>query len=372
MSKLIFAIDLLWVRYGAIGGGVSVALNLLEGLSCLNDDFEVSLVITSDNEQLFSKYLQDPRFKQIVLKGNSKNRLETVLMQNFRLAKVLDEHRIPICLEPDNYLPIGFRGKVSYVTVIHDLQAIHYPENFSKRKLIWLHVNWRNAFKHSRKIVAISDFTKQDIVTSFGAPPTLIDVIYDPVVVHPDEAANFEEVARVFGIAEKGYYYTMSSMARNKNLSTIIVMMALLKARGIEKKLVVSGISNEAELLRMRALLADEGLSENVVFTGFVDDSVRDCLCQHCEAFLFPSVFEGFGMPPIEASLLGARVITTKESCISEVTQNALEYVDNPFDAFEWAEIVMQPAIARPSIDYTLYDKVVISAQYLDAIRHAR
>ena len=82
--------------------------------------------------------------------------------------------------------------------------------------------------------------------------------------------------------------------------------------------------------------IARQGLEQEVTLTGFVDSAERNALYQHCRAFLFPSVFEGFGMPPIEAMLFGTVVITTDRTCIPEVTQGKANYVKDPYDVQEW------------------------------------
>ena len=366
-----FAIDLLWVRYGKIGGGVAVALNHLDGFMLLNDDFRIYLIITKDNQKLFEKYAADNRFKLIDVDINSNNRKRTLIAQNLTLAKILNGNNIQICLEPDNYMPIIFKGKAKYLTIIHDLQALHFPSYFSKFKMLWLKINWDNAFKYSQKIIAISKFTKKDILQHFKVSEEKIEVIFDPVVIDAHEILDEEEILKRYNLVIKDFYYTVSSLDKNKNLITLLDMMSILKERGnSDKKLVISGVGNGKSINDFSRLVEERGISNNVVLTGFVDNATRNTLYKTCEVFLFPSIFEGFGMPPIEARYFGAKVITTRESSIPEVTQNAVLYVKNPLDADEWAERVLNTEEKDEGIiDLNKYNISIIAKQYLEIIK---
>ena len=366
-----FAIDLLWVRYGKIGGGVAVALNLLDGFMMLADDFKIYLVITRDNQELFAKYTVDSRFELIVADVISNDRKRTVIAQNLLLAKILHDNNIKICLEPDNTMPIIFRGKGKDVTIIHDLQALHFPEYFSKAKMMWLKINWSNTFKHADRIVAISEFTKKDILQHFNISEKIVDVIFDPVVVDKNDVADLSEVYEKYNLKEKDYYYTVSSLGKNKNLITLLDMMSILKEKGYEhKKLVISGIGEGKDKDNFIRIAEEKGITDNVILTGFVDNATRNALYKGCEVFLFPSIFEGFGMPPIEAKYFNAKVITTRESSIPEVTQNAVIYVCDPYDAVEWAERVLKTDEQdKGVIDCNQYNIATIARQYLDVIK---
>lgn len=112
-------------------------------------------------------------------------------------------------------------------------------------------------------------------------------------------------------------------------------------------------------------------LRDNIIITGYVESNVRNTLSRYSRAFLFPSIFEGFGMPPVEAMAFGATVITTKEASLYEVTQGKACYIENPYNVEEWvnAMVNLKPAIEH--IDMSLYEPKYIAEKYMKCLNAA-
>ena len=144
--------------------------------------------------------------------------------------------------------------------------------------------------------------------------------------------------------------------------------MALRKRQGDRIPLVLSGVGGEKKAFDEAA--SKLGVSDLVIDTGFVTDRERDCLYENCRIFLFPSVFEGFGMPPIEAMRRGKRVVTTRKSCLEEVTQGKAVYVDRPFDVEEWNRKIQEAMeLGEVKHDFPEYTVEKIVNQYLEVFR---
>ena len=142
------------------------------------------------------------------------------------------------------------------------------------------------------------------------------------------------------------------------------MMLVLRDKMNNPPKLIISGISagGSGELPEF---ISQNGLGKWCIFTGFIPNEERNTLMKHCRLFLFPSVFEGFGMPPIEAKRLGAKVITTKCASIPEVTMDKLSYVDNPYSAEEWAQYVMDSDLIKQNNEnYERYNPEIVASQY--------
>ena len=146
-------IDLLWVKPNKSGGIESYIRNLLDGFLELEDENEYVLIMAKDNYHTFKKYFKDKRFKEIICNISANNVKKRILWQNLFLSKVLKENDIKICFEPVYSKPLFHTKGIKYVTTIHDLQALHYPEYFSKLKYLWLKYSWRRALNTSEKLL---------------------------------------------------------------------------------------------------------------------------------------------------------------------------------------------------------------------------
>lgn len=362
------AIDLLWVRPKKVGGIESYIRNLLDGFQELNDKFEMWLLVSKDNSKTFEHYSKDKRFHVYTCEIESSNVWKRILWQNINLGRLIKSLGINLCFEPYYCKPIlGCRG-IAFVTTIHDLQAIHFPSYFSKGKVLWMKFSWWNAIRSSSKIVAITDYVKQDIINHFSVNPHKIVTIYNPIVIDKDNIKDAEFIKEKYGLKKDEYYFTVSSLLPHKNIGTLLEIMREIKEKNYDlpNKLIVSGVGGKSrgELERK---IQEYNLEGQILLTPFIEDDERNALYKNCKAFLFPSIFEGFGMPPVEAMILGVPVITTKETCLEEVTMGKATYVDDPFSVDEWIRKMLD-CKARPA-DFSRYNKAYIGKTYLELFK---
>ena len=367
-----FAVDLLWVRPKKVGGTEFYIRNLLEGFRQLKDNFEIMLILARDNATTFEEYLADGRFKQIVCDVDSSNVGKRIIWQNMHLSRLLKREGIKVCFEPVYSKPIISAKEIKFITTIHDLQALHYPEYQSKFKVQWLKFSWKQTLRSAYEIIATSNFVKEDIVERYKASIDNILTINIPIDVNPTDVVEFEEIKNKFQVEPNNYYYTMSSMEPHKNMETLFKVMGEVKKRGIDlpSKWLLSGINAKAkeEVL----LMANENdIRGNIIITGYLENNVRNTLSKYSRAFLFPSIFEGFGMPPVEAMAFGATVITTKKASLYEVTQGKANYIKNPYDVEEWVNALVNLKPSIEHIDMSLYEPKYIAEQYIKCFNAA-
>lgn len=360
-------IDLTWLKPQKSGGVESYAKNLLDGFIKLEDNNEYVLFLAKDNAEYLSNYFQDEKFTKITCNTNALNVKQHLIWQNICEYRILKKNNINFCFFPVYEMPIYKCKKIKNVTTICDIQAYHYPEYFSKLENIWFRFAWQRAILCSNKIVAITDYTKQDLIKHFKHKNN-IETIYVPITLNDSEIEDFSLTKEKYNIEENEYYYTVSSMHKHKNLITLIKMMKELKNSNLQipKKLVISGVGgpNKEKLIET---IKQMEVEENIIITNFVSNSERNSLIKNSNVFLFPSIFEGFGMPPIEAMNLGAKVITTNCTSIPEVTKGKCNYVQNPFDEKEWIEEINKIQEKKPEkITFDEYNNETIARKYLD------
>lgn len=360
------AIDLLWLRPQKVGGTESFIRNLLDGFMELEDKFDFTLLVSKDNAYTFQHYEQDPRYHLLVADVKSEGIAKRIIWQNLHQNRLLRKNGFKKCFEPV-YCKPWLNGGIDYTCVIHDLQAYHYPQYHPLHEIVYSRLCWRMDAWNAARIFAISEWVKKDVEAKYHRKD--IGVIYNPILVKKEDVVDFGELQKKYHIARGEFYYTVSQMIPHKNLMTLIRMIEKLSVSEIElpKKLVISGVNGSARK-ELEQTIRARSLEDHVILTGFVSNEERNTLYQNCHTFLFPSIFEGFGMPPVEAMLFGSRVVTTRCASIPEVTQGKAAYVDDPYDENEWIEKLRMHQ-KQESPDFSRYAPEVISRKYMDALQ---
>ena len=361
-------IDLLWVKHKKVGGIESYIRNLLKGfLLYAPNDVKFVLFCAVDNHHTFDEFLVNGKMKKVICNIQSTKVAKRIIWENVNLNKFALRNNIDLMFIPVYSKPLIRNRGIKYVITIHDLQALHYPEYFSKIKNMWLKFSWKQCARTADKIIAISNFVKKDIEEQLGIKSSKISVIYNPIV-KSQSTVNFDYLANKYGIESKKYFYTVSSLLPHKNLPVLLQMISNIKKKNLDipSRLVISGVGGKSED-EIKRLIKDLDISDNIILTGFVSDEERDELYKNSKVFLFPSIFEGFGMPPIEALMLGVPVVTTKETSIPEVTQNKAIYVNDPFSVDEWiSKVSKATTVEAKPIMFDCYTLEKVTEAYID------
>ncbi|HEY9900559.1 MAG TPA: glycosyltransferase family 1 protein [Pantanalinema sp.] len=213
-------------------------------------------------------------------------------------------------------------SRVPLVATIHDLIPFHYPEAIAARfGGAYFHAMARLVPRKARRVLTVSEHTRKDLVTLAGAKPEKVETIPLGVEARFTEQASPELRRRVrdrYGLTGRYLLYA-GQWKGYKNVDLLLdVMEGMDSERFADVKLVLVG--REDPRVPMRERLAARNLSDRVVLTGFVaEEAELAALYQEATAFVFPSRYEGFGLPPLEAMAAGVPVIASDRASIPEV-----------------------------------------------------
>ncbi|MBB6612360.1 glycosyltransferase family 4 protein [Pontibacter sp. Tf4] len=245
----------------------------------------------------------------------------------FKLASTVKQQRLDIFHGLSNELPANIRNNVGgAVVTIHDVIYLRYPNLFKPADRLIYDKKFRSACKQAHRIVAISEQTKNDIVEFFGTDPAKIEVIYqdcDPVFHEACDTAMLATIKQNYKLPDK-YLLCVGTVEPRKN------QLNLLKAwhaAGTDLDLVFIGKQTKyADSLK--AYIAQHKLETRVHFMPYIPFRELPAFYQLATVFAYPSIFEGFGIPIVEALNSGVPVITSKGSCFSEAGGEAAIYID--------------------------------------------
>lgn len=357
-------IDVTWLKVNKSGGVETLFRNLLEGLVQHEDDNIYYLLLAKDNYDSFLEYKDNKKIVLIKCNTNAEDVKGHLIWQNLCEYSVLKKYKLDNCFFPVYERPLLNNKKINTITTICDILAFHYPEYFSKLECIWFDLGWKSAIKCSDKVIGISEFVKRDLEENLHADN--VECIYSSVVIKDEEFIDFKLLEEKYNIEQEKYYYTVCSTYPHKNLITLLNMMEVIGNHpDIPQKLIISGVKGY-EQEKLLEELKNKNLSDKVIFTGFVSNQERNTLLKNANVFLFPSIFEGFGIPPIEALHLGKKVITTRCASIEEVTQGKCYYVNDPFNVDEWINMIKTVQDkAEKVIDFKEYSPKAIAEKHL-------
>jgi glycosyltransferase involved in cell wall biosynthesis len=359
-----------FIYTGRVGGSEHMVYNLTRGLSDLG--VEVTF-LCADRANLSAEFLEDSRIahRTIIECGGKGSRF--VSEQRACLDRRLRGTSI---LFPQYYLPpILPRRLGQAAVVIHDFQYRHFPQYFSAKKRAWLRLcHWR-AFTTATKVIVVSDFVRRDAIRLYGQCAEKSIVIPNPV-----SWDRFRKTPGPHPFGERPYLLSVAAHYPHKRLDVLVKAFSKIAQKRKDLLLVLCGqlpeglISVGKDVTGLRGLISDLGLNERVCITGYLSDQEVGDLYHHALAFAFPSVFEGFGMPAVEALGFGLPTLTTRCTSLPEVTLGMAHYVDDPSDTDEWAErlesLVATPRLPAETIERIRdnYDALSIGQRYLQAL----
>ncbi|HEV7332126.1 MAG TPA: glycosyltransferase family 1 protein [Flavisolibacter sp.] len=272
-------------------------------------------------------YLFAPNVTGHVLSPPARHPLLWKYWFDIKITGRLRKIKADVFLSPDGQCSLT--TGVPQCLVVHDLGFLHYPEGYQKIHLAYYKRFTPKAIRKAKTVATVSQFSKTDIIEKYGTDPAKISVVYNGVkeIFHPlsfDEQMAVKE--KYTGGAE--YFLYTGAIHPRKNLVNLLKAYSVFKRRlQSSLKLVMAGrlAWKNDEFLE---LLKTYKYRDDVVLTGYVKEEELAAITASAYAAVYPSYFEGFGVPVVEAMRCGVPVLTSKDSAMEEISKGAALYFD--------------------------------------------
>jgi glycosyltransferase involved in cell wall biosynthesis len=321
----------------------------------------VDNIIKLDTVNQYVVFLTEANFNDFVCDGIRVTKvlarvrwytLKEQIVMPWLLAKV----KLDLAHFPHFNVPIFYFGK--FVVTVHDLILVKYPtvrattlspwlywlKNWAYRAVIW------SAVHRATEIITVSEFTKQDILRHFSLPADKIKVIYEGVANLAKGrdslfAKNYDKEALLRYNISKPFLLYVGNAYPHKNLERLLKVFSQIRITQPDLQLVLVGKEDyfykQLKVTAAQMSLWHAGDLSPVVFTGYVADEDLEILFKETVAYVFPSLYEGFGLPPLEAMAKGCAVVSSDRSSLPEILGEAALYF-NPEDEADMADKIIK------------------------------
>jgi len=245
----------------------------------------------------------------------------------YGIARVLRKEKVDIFLSPDNYLSL--RTKVPTVMICHDLAHLHYPEQIPALVRRFYNRYVPRYLEHARKVIAVSNFTKQDIIKQYDITPDKVKVIHNACSAHfqPLDTAGIQAIRNQYA-DRQSYFFYLGAVHPRKNVARMITAFDRFKTQsGLPHRLLLGG-RLAWQTKTVRAAYDRATYRSEIKFLGRIPEADLPLLMGAAEALVYVSLFEGFGLPVLESLHCGVPVISSNTSSLPEVTGAAGLLVD--------------------------------------------
>ncbi|MCI1944940.1 glycosyltransferase family 4 protein [Clostridium luticellarii] len=296
----------------------------------------LKFIIRDHMENFYDIYWSGSNYKNF-MQNNTKiimaSRRQHRFFEQYYFPEHLKRETVDIYHIPQNGIGISENIRCKKVVTIHDLIPYVLPETVGKGYLEKFLKEMPDIINLSDGIITVSDCSKKDIIKFF---PMAEDKIFVTPLAADEKYRPLEKdickykVKTEYNI-ENPFILYIGGFSPRKNVSSLINAFSRVH-KNLDRNydLIIVG-SNKDELDMLKNLSLNLNIIKNIKFTGFVEEKMLPILYNACDAFIYPSLYEGFGLPPLEAMSCGTPVITSDISSIPEVVENGGILI-NPFD----------------------------------------
>lgn len=323
-------------------GDEAVFFNLVKNLSLLDRANEYILLTDRSPEydallaEEIGKLNLAENFTVVSLREKGVNRY---FWNAFVLPKYLRAHPVDI-LQTQYITPFFVPKKIKIITIVHDVSFKAYPELVRKTDLFFLDILIPLSLKRADKIIGVSQFTAHEIIRYYGVDPRKVDWVHNAVGDNfklEISGNELEEVRKKYNLPQKFILY-IGTLQPRKNIPALIeafVKIPIEKRKDL--KLVLAGGRGYNFDQRIEKYIQNYSLQDFVFLPGFIDEKDKPALFKAAHIFCSPSLYEGFGIPILEAMTLGVPTLASNIPPHIELAEDAILFFDakNPADFSE-------------------------------------
>lgn len=329
---------------GRMGGVETYVRNLVSWLAVNDRENSYTLICTDHNVTYFDAIIDHVETLVFENDKNSPRRLMRSLVRKvFRIDMVqvgIDRLGLDLLHNPFTSVRCS-RFKTPLIVTFHDIQHHFYPEFFKGKEVRGRDRIYRKAAFEADKIIADSNHTKQTLLENYGVPGDHVHVVHLGVgseYKKIDDPALLDQERIFLGLTKPFLYYPAATWLHKNHINLLRALKILIADRHFDGDLVLTGVATSAKgSLLMK--IAELGLQDRVHILGYLPYDKLPVIYNLARMMVFPSLFEGFGMPPLEAMACGCPVVCSNVTSLPEVAGDAACYFD-PTSPEEIAECI--------------------------------
>lgn len=313
--------------YGTLGKGLGrYTQKLIENLEKI------------DNSNRYFVFLRKENFEDYQPKNKNFTKVLAdfewyTFSEQFGMPRLLSKYNLDLVHFPHFNVPLFYRKK--FIVTIHDLILLHFPtlrgttlnSFFYFIKYLAYKIVIKSAIRRAEKVIAVSNFTKKDILENYRIDSEKVTVTHEACdkTVLREKNEDDEEILKKYGII-KPYILYVGNAYPHKNLERLVLVFKDVILKKNNLSLVLVG-KMDYFYKRLKSL-AEENKVSSIIFAGNVSDSDLEIVYKSSLAYIFPSLYEGFGIPPLEAMSYGIPVASSNHPCMKEVLGESAYYFD--------------------------------------------
>jgi len=306
---------------GYLSGVEYYSLGLLNGL--LNIDTQNEYLVCTNRPDVIEKNVPPSKNLEVIKVKHLKTRAARILWEHTLLPRLALRQELDVLHCPSYVCPIR-KTSVPYVVTVHDTIAIDHPEWCKQTNALYFNLFMKAAVRKASCVISVSQRTADDLKHNFKLARSKVRIIYsgiDSIFRTRQDSSSHSEVRARYNLPER-YILYVGNLEPKKNIHTLLSVQKKLQEKGLPHKLVIVG--KRAWGLKVeRHQIAKEVKANSIILAGYVDRKDLPLVYQMADVFVFLSLYEGFGFPPLEAMASGTPVVSSSSGALNETVRCA-------------------------------------------------